>query len=276
MTYTTDLGSFPTLIRAFNDSLMTLYLTEDDILREVVIYEGIIGAGRISAAAPQNFAVHSGSVLFRHLTWTQYHQIMATFLVMIGPVTVFANNEVVPGEYNEELTEEQVDDTFERGQITMFSGGGHQGNLGGRSGADLICGKRATKEFEHIRAFLSVNSADEIRDMPDNYGVPTDWPIVGPTGVKIADDWGDLLDGSIDMALSGAEIVTDDVSDWWSGSNADGSVHTNTCQEWTTNSSAVRGRSGSHWSATASWISSTDQRCDYHEDDNFMTCIGWN
>ncbi len=272
MTYTTDLGVFPTFIRASNDSLLTLYLMEDDILHEVVIYEGITGG--MKPVAQQQFFTHSGPVLFRHLTWEQYDSIMANFLVMVGPVTVFANDEVVAGEYNEELTEEQIDDVFGRRNVVLFSGGGTSGYLGGRFGADWQCRKQ-NPGFDYVHAFISVNSSDEIRDMPGNYGVPRDRPILSLKGLQIAENFGDLLDGHIDLSLMNSEVFPDESVDWWSGSNADGSVHNDTCNGWTSDSGSDYGQCGDIEYADNDWIIGDLETCDDH-DDQIVICIGWN
>jgi hypothetical protein len=199
---------------------------------------------------------------------------MSNFLVMIGPITVFADGKVVFGEYTEELTEEQLDDAFRRENVVLFSGGGTNGNLVGRSGADQRCGKQ-NPGFDHVHAFISVNNSDEIRDMPQNYGVPTDRPIVSLKGLQLADDFWDLLDGKIDQSLMTSDVFPDDIVEWWSGSNFDGSVHGNTCNEWTSDSAGDLGRVGDTSDVNGSWIDDSNEFCDDF-DDQIVLCIGWN
>jgi hypothetical protein len=84
--------------------------------------------------------------------------------------------------------------------VYLFASPGQVGAIGGRSGADGRCTAAApalSLPIAHTAAFISVTDSDEIRDMPSLYSVPTSLPILGPTGVRIADDWADLLDGSI-------------------------------------------------------------------------------
>ena len=108
--------------------------------------------------------------------------------------------------------------------IYMFSSSTvYSGNMGGRAVIDSICASDISNypdlPIANVMGFISVNGDDAIMNMPIFYGVPTDHRIVGPTEKKIADNWADLLDGTIDMTLQQAEIVDDY---WWSGSLSDG------------------------------------------------------
>ena len=152
-------------------------------------------------------------------------------------------------------------------QIVMFSAGTYDGNLGGRAGADALCAANAPaslgSEYTHFRAFISVNAGDEIRDMPGNYGVPTDVPIVGPTGTLIANNWADLLDGTISNSLQAAGVTN---GLWLSGAaGAEGSVDSGyTCAGWTsaTGSAMV----GTEVETGASWMSIAVTSCSLNYD----------
>lgn len=141
--------------------------------------------------------------------------------------------------------------------IVMYDAGGSlfDGNLGGRAGADAICQASGNRPagYTNFRAFLSVNGGDEIRDMPGNYGVPTNRPIVGPNGTVIANDWADLLDGTIDVSLGTAGLPT--AGPFWSGSNADGSLGANNCTGWTDNSGLNFGEKGNPTRTDSTWLS---------------------
>ncbi|MBF0239807.1 MAG: fibronectin type III domain-containing protein, partial [SAR324 cluster bacterium] len=94
------------------------------------------------------------------------------------------------------------------GNVYLFSGGTSAGNLGGRSGADARCVAEKSATWpnlacSNIRAFLSVDANDEIQDMPTNYGVPTNRPILGPTGTQIRSNWPQLWLG-LDFSLNSA------------------------------------------------------------------------
>jgi hypothetical protein len=122
-------------------------------------------------------------------------------------------------------------------EIRLYSAGEHDGNLGGRIGADALCAAAASgwAVGKSIRAFISIDAADEIRDMPTNYSINTAYPIKNLTGANtIANNWTDLLDQSIDMTLGAAGVMTASVF-WISLSNADGSLHADNCSNATSN-----------------------------------------
>ncbi len=145
--------------------------------------------------------------------------------------------------------------------IVLFDAGVYDGNLGGRAGVDAICqasGKRPAG-YANVRAFISVNAGDSIANMPGNYGIPTNVPIVGPNGTELAANWADLLDGSIAASLQAAGIGG--ASLWWSGSNPDGSLGTtlgsDSCAGWTDNGPSVRALSGDVTQADGRWLDDT-------------------
>ena len=109
--------------------------------------------------------------------------------------------------------------------ITMFSvaysdGGTPTNTQNGtavtdRDTLDELCSTAAVRldlscPNNRIRAFISLADDDEIRDMPTNYSYSTDVAIKGPDGTTtIADNWTDLLDGSIDATLFDAGVLED-------------------------------------------------------------------
>jgi hypothetical protein len=127
-------------------------------------------------------------------------------------------------------------DSGRTGNGDLATAGGFPGN--GRAGADAICAaspnRPAGAEYTNFRAFISVTAADEIRDMPINYGVPTGLPIVGgDETTQLAPNWASLLDGNIDATLqaagSGGTVFH------WTGSTALGAIDTvnDHCMGWT-------------------------------------------
>ncbi len=111
-----------------------------------------------------------------------------------------------------------------------------------RASGDALCeSKRAashpTLNCLTSKVFLSITTDDEIRDLPSNYSLPTTLQLQGPTGTKVADNWADLLDNSIDATLNAA-VVTDDLL-FWSGSEggaSDGSQSGGSCDAYTNSS----------------------------------------
>ncbi len=162
-------------------------------------------------------------------------------------------------------------------RLVLFDGGGISGPIGGRSGADVLCGQTAQTATgiplnATTRAFLSFSASDEIRDFPTLYGVPTDRPVTGPNWNVIADDWADLLDGTIDQSLldAGAQATT---NFWYSGSFSDGAVTPYTCSGWTDGTTLFDGRYGSTQLTSGSWIDTGEATCGlnaYH-----VLCLAW-
>ena len=85
--------------------------------------------------------------------------------------------------------------------IVFFSTPRVQGNLGGRSGADAICLNYLDNEnismfnnsCSNVRAVISIDSSDELRDMVSNYSIPTDRDIRGNTGIKFGTSWNNFI-----------------------------------------------------------------------------------
>jgi hypothetical protein len=145
----------------------------------------------------------------------------------------------------------------------IYSAGSHDGNLGGRSGADALCTAEADKPsgYSHFRAFLSVNDDDEIRDMPANYGVPTNISIYSLNNTLLANNWADLMDGNILTSLSEAGVLPSN-SLWWAGSGSNGSILTNyECAAWTTASTSQSGGVGLSFRTDSIWLSGYHATC---------------
>jgi len=151
--------------------------------------------------------------------------------------------------------------------IVMFSAGVHDGQLdtggGARLDADALCAAAATSAGipgASVHALISIDIDDEIQDMTTAGGpitnVPTNRAFVGPppTNTKIADDWADLISGSLITSLNGAGFGG---TDWWSGSTTTGSLALDTCDAglgpWTDNTSED-GQIGSIISSGSSWL----------------------
>ena len=162
-------------------------------------------------------------------------------------------------------------------RLVIFDGGSVSGAIGGRSGADVLCGQAALSasgipKSATTRALISVSADDQISDFPSRYGVPTDRQITGPNWEVIADDWNDLLDGSIDQSLdsAGAQTAT---GFWYTGSLDDGTVATTTCSGWTNGSALFDGRYGRTAMTDDRWINTGNATCgavSYH-----VLCLAW-
>lgn len=136
------------------------------------------------------------------------------------------------------------------------------GSIGGRTGADTLCQSASNKPtgYGNYRAFISVDSTDEIRDMPTNYGVPTHYTVRSPNNTLIANNWADLLDGYISTSLVAAGVYVGGPSDWWSGSLQDGSLDgIYNCASWS--SGSAPGRVGRIDYSSYAWIYAGGYSC---------------
>ena len=108
-----------------------------------------------------------------------------------------------------------------------------QGNLGGRSGADTICRNwkfKVSKNLStcnNVRALISIDSNDEVRDMPTNYSVPSDKPVFNENGHIIADNLTHLVSGNnlYSRIIPGTTVNYS----YWTGTSAGGALNSNNC-----------------------------------------------
>jgi hypothetical protein len=124
----------------------------------------------------------------------------------------------------------------------------HDGNLGGRTGADQLCvsEKPAGLACSKIHALISVDAADTIAAMPTSYGYGASKPLcwVHATTLaktQFATSWADMLDGSISVSR---KVGTGRDTHVWTGSKNDGTLADDFrfhCTGWTATSY------GPHW-----------------------------
>ncbi|WP_156844497.1 hypothetical protein [Leptospira wolffii] len=149
--------------------------------------------------------------------------------------------------------------------IYIYQGGSTTGAfadslLGGRWGADMNCFENRPSSLlgmcNYYKALVSIDTNDEIRDMPIVHDVPTDRAITSKSGTKIAENWADLLDGSLPVSLQSAGIASGTV--WWSFSQWDGQIYSGTdsltCNFGTSGSSSYSGKLGRSDSTSTDWI----------------------
>ena len=139
----------------------------------------------------------------------------------------------------------------------------YDGNLGGRTGADTKVqaaydASYSGFNYTDVKCFISTSDSDEIRDMPTAYSVPTDVPVYSPTGIKIANNWNQLMFGggasNLLNSLSGAGLSS---GWWWSGSFGDGSLGWQHCNGYTNNTTGGTAGSSSNTDIseeTGNWI----------------------
>lgn len=168
--------------------------------------------------------------------------------------------------------------------IFLFSAGLHNGNLGGRVGADRLCYAAASNlpsevQYTNVRAFISAASDDEINNMTSTFGVPGDRNIVGVTGKLVGQNWADLFDGAIHQSLANGQVV-DNAVNWWSGSNVNGESMwsdptmgpSNNCSDWSVGTSIDEGWSGFYNVPNSRWIDEVEVSCNELRN---VLCVAW-
>ncbi len=167
-----------------------------------------------------------------------------------------------------EVTVSWADDV-EKIYLFRSTSASYDGNLGGRSGADTILSSDANiaSGVSTVRAFLSVDSNDTIKNMPINFDFPDDVPIYvwdtsNDTETKVADNWADLTDGNIDVDLDTAGLVHGAKSTiWWSGSTSTGDSSSDNCLGWTSADENNSGQTGFYSVKDAGFLSNTSTDC---------------
>ncbi len=148
--------------------------------------------------------------------------------------------------------------------LTLYKGAISTGGFGPRSSADALCTAGLPAGFSTYHAFVGFSASDSIANMATNYGMPTNLPIQSVTNVVIANDWADLMDGTIDVTLSAAGVLSP--GDWWWSGSEDGfGNHINgttaSCMGWTSNSGSDPGIAGYHGDPNSPWLRDTIAGC---------------
>jgi Protein of unknown function (DUF1554) len=133
----------------------------------------------------------------------------------------------------------------------------HTGNLGGLDGADDICQARAAAAGRPgtFKAWLSDSTASAM-DRLTHANVP----YVRVDDVQVADDWVDLVDGTLDAPIvkDEANVTTDEFV--WTGTDGRGNEVTPNCAGWTSRDRLLVGVVGLSRFAD-SWTSATTVDC---------------
>jgi len=141
-----------------------------------------------------------------------------------------------------------------------------------RSNTENICRTNTPVIIDQtysVHALLSIDTDNEIRDMPSLFGFPTDVPIKrADKTTLIADDWDALLNTSNDILLTNIDNSTEFV---WTGSNSDGSLKMFNCSNWTS-SSSVFGRIGVPMYQDESFLDADDDICSTN---NGLYCLAY-
>lgn len=137
------------------------------------------------------------------------------------------------------------------------------GNMGGREGVDEICNteKPAQADGRQVRAYISVDTDDSVANMPANYDIPTDLPIVTTLDIELGVNWADLLDSSIAAPLSVALPNMPANTYYWTGTWANGQSGAAPCDGWTSTSGGAD--AGFSDAIDSQWMSAVGSICSF-------------
>jgi hypothetical protein len=134
------------------------------------------------------------------------------------------------------------------------------GNLGDLPGADALCqtladGAGLGGTYKAWLSNATTNAAARLTQSSAEY------VLVG--GTVVANDWDDLIDGTLDAPIdrdeTGASITASSV---WTGSTEAGALLGNTCGSWTISTNAGWGHYGRSDSTTNAWSDAFVELCD--------------
>ena len=133
------------------------------------------------------------------------------------------------------------------------------GGFGGVFGADAICAARATAAglVGTFRAWMSVSG-----DGPNTRFAQSTGPYTLVDGTVIADDWSDLVDGSIGHAIDVDEHgTTVGASEVWTATTGTGAPTALNCNDFSGATGAVFGVCGSTVTTSSAWTNAGTPSC---------------
>ncbi|HBS04593.1 MAG TPA: hypothetical protein DEA96_06500 [Leptospiraceae bacterium] len=164
------------------------------------------------------------------------------------------------------------------GQVYIFASNAlHPGNRGDRSATSFSCFSERTtyKNFlpcTNDLAFLSY-SGDALLNAPSNHSVPTGLPIFADGGDQIDTSWAALFDGSINQSLDAAGVGSVGTN-YWTGTDVDGSTTINNCSEWMDSAVGSNGTAGTETATDGNWINTESPVCNGSNLRHFL-CVCW-
>ncbi|GEM_PF-3292704 len=143
-------------------------------------------------------------------------------------------------------------------KLVFVTSGTWDGNLGGISGSDAKCQSAATTAglTGTFKAWVSDGT-----DSPSTTFTQASVSYKLVNGTTIADDWADLIDGTIQNAITIDEnsATPGAPTSVWTGTNTDGSSNTDHCSMWA--STAGSGLGGLMSATTSQWTNRTPLSC---------------
>lgn len=157
--------------------------------------------------------------------------------------------------------------------LVLYDGGSSNGNLVDRTSVNALCTDSLPSGFSKAVAFIGFTSTDTVSNIPSTYGIPTGVPIKSTSNVVVANNWADLLDGTIATTLSSAGVVS---SYWWSGMEKNGTSldgSTADCNNWTSSANTDSGNYGDFQQTDTRWI--TGAATNVCDQTLAILCIGY-
>lgn len=153
----------------------------------------------------------------------------------------------------------------ERNEKTVFvTSESFDGNLGGLMGADEKCQAQADDPASIVPAGTYLAWLSDGTDSPNTRFTKSSFPYVLPDGTKIAKNYTDLTDGSIQHFINiDPTGKTGGLNLFWTGTNSDGTTaqQIRTCNGWMNPYTNARGMVGSAGHTSTSWSFYQQSRC---------------
>ena len=157
--------------------------------------------------------------------------------------------------------------------ITMYNAGTHNGDMGGRAGADALCASSRPTGYTKSSAFISVDTSDAITGMPANYSISTTAEIKSTNDTSIANNWSDLIAGTFNATLYASGVLPLSNSYWWNGNRNGDVAGSSNCNLWTDGSLTFMGR-GAWANATGlSWFGNGATSCS--STNVYLVCVAY-
>jgi len=134
-------------------------------------------------------------------------------------------------------------------KLVFVSSSMTNGAIGGLAAADAIC--QGLADTEGLPGTYMAWLGDSTGS-PSTRFTQSAVPYVLPSGIQIADDWADLIDGSLDASINEDETGAGSGGLIWTGVTEDGTTSpTNTCTDWTSTAApgaiGLSNNTGSVW-----------------------------
>ena len=139
-----------------------------------------------------------------------------------------------------------------------------KGNLGGLKGADAKCQAQADDPASIVPSGTYLAWLSDGTDSPNTRFTKSSHPYLLPDGTKIAENYTDLTDGSIQHFINiDPTGKTVGHNPFWTGTNQDGTTVPpfRTCNGWMVSYTNAHGMMGSTVHTLTTWSSQTQQPC---------------